>query len=373
MVYWPPILSISARRRHMLEKMVWYLKKEIVEDFAIIGGLIAVQFVYAGNSVLLSYLMSLGLSPLTIVIFSTFATFLIVSPIAVYFERSQWPKKFNLKLMIQLVLIAFGGVTLFQSLFLKGIKLTSPAMATAMPNLAPGLIFVIAWALRLEKVRLNCIYSKVKVVGTGMCVIGAIVMSIMHSATSAKDTQFSSASTSDQNMIFDKEKIIGCLYLMAAVFVLASNVVLQATALGDFPAPMSLCAITSLIGVIITALMELIGDGKFLTGWPLVSFRDLMGYSLLGGAVSGACVSFNGWAIKRRGPVLVSMFSPIGTVVSVVLSALTLGEAINIGSLAGMFLMFTGLYFVLWAKGKEGYDVDGLGSEFDPTQPLLSR
>lgn len=39
-------------------------------------------------------------------------------------------------------------VTLFQSLLLEGIKLTSPAMATAMPNLAPGLIFIIAWCFR---------------------------------------------------------------------------------------------------------------------------------------------------------------------------------------------------------------------------------
>lgn len=38
-------------------------------------------------------------------------------------------------------------VTLFQALFLKGIKLTSPAVATAMPNLAPGLIFIIAWTV----------------------------------------------------------------------------------------------------------------------------------------------------------------------------------------------------------------------------------
>jgi len=30
--------------------------------------------------------------------------------------------------------------------------------------------------------------------------------------------------------------------------------------------------------------------------------------------------------------------------------------------------MFTGLYFVLWAKGKE----DGLESEFDAEKPLLS-
>jgi len=34
----------------------------------------------------------------------------------------------------------------FQYLFLKGINLTSPAMGTAMPNIAPGLIFIIAWA-----------------------------------------------------------------------------------------------------------------------------------------------------------------------------------------------------------------------------------
>lgn len=43
-------------------------------------------------------------------------------------------------------------------------------------------------------------------------------------------------------------------------------------------------------------------------------------------------------------------------------------------SLAGMFLMFCGLYFVLWAKGKEGY-CDGSGyqsDDFDLEKPLLS-
>ena len=38
-----------------------------------------------------------------------------------------------------------------------------------------------------------------------------------------------------------------------------------------------------------------------------------------------------------------------------------------------MVLMFTGLYFVLWAKGKEGYyEGDGIESEFDAEKPLLS-
>ncbi|XP_037494209.1 WAT1-related protein At5g47470 isoform X2 [Jatropha curcas] len=339
--------------------MVWYMKKELLEDLAIVGGLIGVQFVYAGNSIFLSYLMSLGFTPSTIVIFTTFATFLFTSPFAVYFERKKWPKELSYKLMIQLVLISFAGVTLFQTLFMKGIKLTSPALATAMPNLAPGLIFLIAWVARLEKVKLNCIYSKVKISGTLVCVVGALLMSVMHSSKQTKDTQLL---IPPPNVIFDKEKIIGCLYLMAAVFVLSSNVVLQAYTLGNFPAPMSLCAITSIIGVIITAVIQWFQDPNFGIALPLMPLTNLIGFSFLSGAVTGASVSFNGWAMKKRGPVLVSMFSPIGTVISVVLSLITLGETIRLGSLAGMLLMFTGLYFVLWAKGKEGY-LDEMGME----------
>ncbi|CAN1333578.1 WAT1-related protein At5g47470 [Linum perenne] len=151
------------------------LKKEILEDLAIAGGLIGVQFVHAGNSVLLSYLMSIGLNSLTIVIFSTFSTFLIISPLAFYFERNKWPKRLNFKLVTQLVLISFGGVTLFQTFFLKGIKLTSPALAKT---------------------------------------------------------------------------------------------------LGDFPAPMSLCAITSLIGVLITTVVQLLQDQTWDVFFPLVKKLD---------------------------------------------------------------------------------------------------
>lgn len=49
----------------------------------------------------------------------------------------------------------------------------------------------------------------------------------------------------------------------------------------EFPAPISLCAITSLIGVTITAAIQLIQDHKIETGWPLVSVGNLVGYSLL--------------------------------------------------------------------------------------------
>ncbi|XP_044487403.1 WAT1-related protein At5g47470-like isoform X2 [Mangifera indica] len=302
-----------------------------LEDLAIVSGLIVVQFLYACNSILMSYLMTLGISPLSVAIFSTFATFLLLSPVAVYFER----------------------ITLFMTLFLKGVKLTSPAMATAMPNLGPGFIFVIAWTLRMEKVDLKCLYSKVKILGTLLCVIGALTMSLIHSTAPVKEAADRTASVSPA-MMFNREKMIGCMYLLAAVFVVSSNVVLQAITLVDFPAPISLCAITSLIGVVITAFVQFIQEHKLDFGWKF-KFADIAGYSMLVGFISGAALSFNGWAMKKRGPVLVSVFAPISTIISVVFTAVTLGDTINIGSFAGMILLFCGLYFVLWAKRKETY------------------
>ncbi|WVZ25624.1 hypothetical protein V8G54_004168 [Vigna mungo] len=326
----------------------------LVEDVAVIGGLIGVQFVYAGNALLLSYLMSLGLESLTIVTFTSFATFLILLPFAFYYERSRWPTKVGFKLLTQLFLLALGGVTMFQSLFLKGINLTSPAMGTAMPNLAPGLIFIMAWIFRLEKVKLSCTYSRVKIVGTLLCVLGALTLSIMQSISAPPKSNKVGTIQSPSpptHVTFDRHKLIGCLYLLVAILILSSNIVLQAFTLGDFPAPMSLCSITCFFGTFMTVAVQLIEDHEFKTGWPIVSVGDMIGYSLL-----------------KRGPVLVSMFSPIGTVCSVIFSVVTLGHTTNIGSLAGMFLMFTGLYFVLWAKGKEGC----FDSEYDAEKPLLS-
>ncbi|XP_031404834.1 WAT1-related protein At5g47470-like isoform X2 [Punica granatum] len=339
------------------------VRKEVVEEAVIVVGLVAAQVAYAGNSVLMGYVMSFGVDPLTLILFASLSTFFFLSPLALCFERSLWPKTLTLKLMIQLVLISFGGVTLFQTLFLKGIKLTSPAMATAMPNLAPGLIFIIAWTVGLERVNWSLLYSKIKIVGTVLCVAGAVTMSLMHSAAAKGSASY---------LVFDKQKIIGSSYLLGAVFMMSSIVVLQAATLGDFPAPISLSAVTSLIGVFTTIAAQLFEGRIVETSWPLVSFGAVCGISLLAGTIGGACVSFSAWAMKKRGPVLVSMFSPIGTFCSVVLSFATLGDTINIGSGAGMFIMFTGLYLVLWAKGKEGYlNKGGLLSESDAEKPLL--
>nr|GMD94238.1 WAT1-related protein At5g47470 [Ipomoea batatas] len=133
---------------------------------------------------------------------------------------------------------------------------------------------------------------------------------------------------------------------------------MQAATLGDFPSPISISAITSLMGTVITIIVELIQHHRL----------EIIGFSKAG-CISGASTSFNAWAMKKRGPVMVAVFGPVGTVISIMLSVIILGDSVTIGSLAGMFTMFTGLYFVLWAKGKEEFDYQ---SEYDLEKPLLS-
>lgn len=74
---------------------------------------------------------------------------------------------------------------------------------------------------------IRCLYSKVKIVGTLLCIAGALTMSLTHS-TAAKEAQMTPSSTSSPaDSTFDKQNILGCLYLIAAILVTSSNYVLQ--------------------------------------------------------------------------------------------------------------------------------------------------
>ncbi|KAL1194659.1 WAT1-related protein [Cardamine amara subsp. amara] len=353
------------------------MKRETLEEVGLIGGLVGTQVIYAANSELLSHMLSLGLDPLLIVIFCTFTAFLLTTPLAFLFERKLWPRSLSLKLKTKVVLVALVGVTLFQWLYLEGMKHTSASMATAMPNLCPAFIFVIAWAAGMEKVKLSCMYSRIKIGGTVLCVMGALIMSLMHSATATSSAVKTMPIVSD-DLVLDKDKILGCLYLLLAVCGLSCSVVLQASILAEFPAPLSMFSMVFLVGGITTIALQYVLNGSMEMGSAsAIGLGNLIGYAMLGGLVSGGGLSFNAWVIKRKGPVVVSLFSPIATVVCVFVSALTMEESFNLGSFAGMALMFGGLYFVLWSKGKEDYregDEDEesvLRTEFDLQKPLL--
>lgn len=123
----------------------------------------------------------------------------------------------------------------------------------------------------------------------------------------------------------------------------------------------------------------------------------------------GLCTTFQVSSIGRKGPVLVSMFSPFQTVFSAFISFIFFGQWIGTGwyvrlcrscvtavgaltfnisivmfifgcSLVGIALMFAGLDVVLWAKNREDKmfaelavpsDADADATESDIERPFL--
>ena len=69
---------------------------------------------------------------------------------------------------------------------------------------------------------MKCVYSKLKILGTMLCVFGALTMSLMHSASIIQDEKENASI-----FVFDRDRVVGCMYLLGAVFILSSNVVLQ--------------------------------------------------------------------------------------------------------------------------------------------------
>ncbi|KAJ4776783.1 WAT1-related protein [Rhynchospora pubera] len=348
-----------------------------VEETLIIFGLLAVQCIMGFYVVFVNHALAVGINPLFLIVVTGSTTAVALLPFAVALERKNWNTKLTPVLVAQIVALALGGVTIFQVLMLLGIEKTTPTIASAMPNLSPGLIFTIAACLGFEKFDKQCKYSKAKVLGTLVCLSGAMAMSFLQSppSTSPQINKQHLSENSNSNGYFDW--MLGCFYLLAGVVVLSCNSVLQAATLVNFPAPLSLCTITAMMGSLFTAIVLVVMKGKIDIGSPDVSVMLIGETCLMGGVVIGACIAFQMWCVRKKGPVLVSIFSPVQTVCSTILSAVLYHQMISLGSSAGIVLMFCGLYAVLWAKNNETLDVsieDGslVSSAADIEKHLLS-
>ncbi|KAJ1267353.1 hypothetical protein BS78_07G049500 [Paspalum vaginatum] len=299
-------------------------------------------------------LLAAGVPSLFIIVVACAASSDVVLPFAVALERKKWPKVWSPMLILQLVIISLGGVSIYQVFMMLGVERTSPAIASAMPNLGPGFIFVIAALLRFERFDWKCKYTRAKIFGTLVCLGGAMCVSFLKNPTPSVSPK--PPVPGDQELSNGrgrKDWILGCFYLLTGVTIFACNTVMQAAALKRFPAPLSVCSITAMMGSIFSAIIQVLMEGNLTAGTADNIVRTIVEIVLVGGVVIGLCTTFQVSSIGRKGPVLVFMFSPFQTVFSVFISFILFGQWIGLGCFVGIVLMFVGLYVVLWAKNRE--------------------
>lgn len=348
-------------------------------DAVTICGLFAVQCIMGLYMMFLNSLLTAGVPSLFIIVVACAASSLVVLPFAVAVERKKWRAKvWSPMLVFQLIVISLGGVSIYQVFMMLGVERTSPAIASAMPNLGPGFIFVIAACVRFERFEWKCKYTRAKILGTLVCLTGAMCVSFLKNdsapSISPEPVPSNDEALSQQGNGSKKEWILGCFYLLSGVTILACNTVMQAAALKRFPAPLSVCSITAMMGSIFSAMIQVLMEGKLSVGTTNNIARIIGEIVLVGGVVIGLCTTFQVSSIGRKGPVFVSMFSPFQTVFSAFISFIFFGQWIGLGCFVGIVLMFVGLYVVLWAKNSEDKlfaEPTAHETECDVERPLL--
>ncbi|CAN6179781.1 unnamed protein product [Urochloa humidicola] len=137
----------------------------------------------------------------------------------------------------------------------------------------------------MERFDKACKYTQAKMVGTVVCLVGAMAMSFLHSPSSSPKA---AAAAAGGGSYYDW--ILGCSYLVAAAVILALVTVLQAATLASFPAPLTMCSITSAMGAAFTAILQVVVEGRFGMGLPKIDVTLIAGIVVIVGRRGGRVV-----------------------------------------------------------------------------------
>ncbi|KAL2573551.1 hypothetical protein AAZV13_17G133800 [Glycine max] len=259
-------------------------------------------------------------------------------------------------------------VTLTQSLYLIGLEYTSATFACAFLNMVPVFTFIMALPLGIEKVDMKKLSAKAKVLGTFVCIGGALML-ILYKGVPLINQQpehIADKGTIRSSASKLKKWIIGSLLLTAGCFLWSSRFLIQASISKKYPCQYSSTAILSFFASIQSAILTLVID-RSNAKWILKGKLEIM--TVVYAVRSGLCYVAMSWCVKQRGPVFTSAFTPLLQMFVAVLDFSILHEEIYLGNLiliiiiiimtfkiifvAGSVLVISGTYILLWVKSKE--------------------
>ncbi|KAF8724327.1 hypothetical protein HU200_021357 [Digitaria exilis] len=333
-------------------------KKELVPPVA----MVLVQLGFGGMNVVSKLALDAGMSPYVLIAYRNLIAAAFLAPVAFLAERRSGVT-ITKKVLFQIFISSIFGATLNQVFYFVGLKSTTPTVACALTNTLPALTFVMAAALKMETVRPSTPAGQAKLVGTAVCVGGSMIIPfykgpVLQLWASPIHWRFASASApaaaaaAAAGHSSSGGAIVGDVLIIASCAAWAVWFVLQTKMAEEFAAPYTSTAIMCLMAgaqcVGVSAAFD-----RSIDVWKL-GF-DIRLYSVLYIGVVGSGIGFAvmSWCIQVRGPLYVSMFSPLLLVVVAIVGWAILGEKIRVGSATGSVLIVAGLYMVLWGKGRE--------------------
>ncbi|KAL1816171.1 hypothetical protein DCAR_0520546 [Daucus carota subsp. sativus] len=319
--------------------------------------MILLQFSYAAVALSTRAALLEGMSPRVFVVYRQAIATLVITPLA-FFTRSKTSKSgLGLRSFSLIFLASLIGVTLNQNVYFEGLYLASSSMASAMSNLLPAVTFVITLIVGLEKIKIRSLRSIAKIVGTVLCVAGAIAMALLKGPKLLNAELLPNKSVLGSAV--DNYWLIGCFLLFASSCCWSFWLILQVPVSASYPDHLSLSAWMCFMATLQSAIVALFVE-RDLETWKMDSYLQLACCFFSGIVGSGISFYAQAWVISKRGPLFSAMFNPLNTVIVTILASIFLHEEIYTGSVIGAVTVILGLYTVLWGKAK---DITGMNTE----------
>ncbi|KAM0845356.1 hypothetical protein ACQ4PT_056437 [Festuca glaucescens] len=201
--------------------------------------------------------------------------------------------------------------------------------------------------------------GQAKMAGTVLCVVGSMVMTFytgpvirtMDSPISWLYVQRTMATEAAADA-GGQAAILGAVLVIASTGTLAVWFIIQKKMSKSFASPFTSTALIALMASVQCAIIGVAAEPR-LSSWALGLDVRLIGSLYVGLVASGIVITVMSWCSQVRGPVYVSMFSPIMLIAVAIMGWGILDEKIHIGSVIGSLLIVVGLYTVLWGKGRD--------------------
>ncbi|CAM8926786.1 unnamed protein product [Rhodiola kirilowii] len=339
------------------------------------AAMVVAQCLFTGLKVISKAAMSQGMSHFVYVVYFTGLGFLLILPPHLFLDRKARPP-ITFSLLGKFFILSLTGLTLAQNFMFTGIKYSSPTLSSAISNLDPALTFLLAVIFRMEKVNIRCFRSHIKILGTLVSIIGALIMTLYRGPAlwaSLPSNALSASAVPQLSQPTANNWVFGGFCFAIVGLSNAASHILMASVLQEYPSVMTVVLFTNLFGTVQCSVISLIAE-RDSNAWKLQPDIELG--AIVYGAVGGtAALGIIVWCIGKKGPVFVAMFCPLGVVIAALLSAIFLGDTLHVGSVVGGIIIVLGFYAVIWAKSKdeENYEkcTDHLPSSSSQKIPLL--
>ncbi|KDP40312.1 hypothetical protein JCGZ_02310 [Jatropha curcas] len=290
-----------------------------------------------------------GMNPHVYITYRHIVAGVVMLPFAYFLERKQRPK-LTLALFLEIFILSLLGVGLTLNMYFASLKYTSPTFLASMVNTIASLTFVIAVVLRLESLNLRNLRGIAKVLGTSISLAGVMIMTL-YKGPVMKNLWDPIIHIGGKTASNQESWLKGSILTVASCMSWSIWYIMQAFTLKKYPAQLSLTTWMSFVGAAQSAFFTVIVQHKK-AAWTIGFNIDFWSAVYGGIVVSGLIVYVQLFCTEARGPVFVTMFNPLSTILVAILAYFVLGEKLYLGSILGAAVVIVGLYLLLW--GKEG-------------------